>query len=172
MRILILAIALLFAAPAAARAQSAKQFKTPDSASKVSETLAWASEYLAPEIYEKWWREIAACEKLPLPLAHYQVRFYQVNAWRFYDLAHPMYGIDFFGKKVLMWAVGLSYGKDLEMYLALPHIYEEIILKHEMIHFLMYWAGEKPDKTLSDPWHPPARFETCGVTTQYYGPSQ
>lgn len=159
----ILSFGILLSVPAVSHAQSRKDFKIPEGANKVAEYLPWGGQYIPDEIYEKWWVEIAACEQLPLPPVHYLVRFYQINAIHFYDALRPSLGLDLFGNLVIRWAVGMSYPEDLEMYVALPSREVEIVLKHEMIHFLMFWAGEPGG-------HPPERFETCGVTTIYNEP--
>jgi len=51
-----------------------------DNEVKLNPSLGWISEYHAPVIYQLWWREIADCEGLPLPLDSLRkVQYFQVN---------------------------------------------------------------------------------------------
>lgn len=78
--------------------------------------------------YEAWWREIAACENLPLPLKHYSTRFFALNVREYlYDQ---------------VWAIGNVAPEENQIYLAFPYIGVEAIVKHEMLHLLMEWNGE------------------------------
>ncbi|MDP9202351.1 MAG: hypothetical protein M3P26_10540 [Gemmatimonadota bacterium] len=157
----ILGFGILLAAPAAAGAQT-RHFTVPDSLHKLEAALPWGSQYLADAKYDRWWHEIAECERLPLPSVYATVRFFQINAIHFYDADRPTFVL-FAGELRVQWAVAMSFLWTGEIWVGLPYINEEVVIKHEMVHFLMYWAGEPGG-------HPPARFETCGVTTEWNGP--
>lgn len=143
-----------------------KDIRTDLGAPPVQPLLPLVSQYAAPVVYEQWWREIAACEQLPLPPEHFQVRFFAVNATRFVDLLRPQFGYDIFVKRiVVMWALASSYLDDGSIFVAMPYKLERAAIAHEMLHHLMRWAGEPAG-------HPPARFERsdCGVSTVYRRP--
>lgn len=160
--------ALLVGAPASAQV---REFHVPHDAPKVSAVLPMISNYIAPAVYEQWWQEIAACEQLPLPVTHYRVRWYQINAGMFFDGLQPIYARDSTGQirhdeeghVFIMWAAAISYPGALEAFVSLPYMFEQTIIKHEMVHFLMAWAGEPGG-------HPKERFDgRCGLTITYAG---
>jgi hypothetical protein len=104
-------------------------------------------EYPSPPVYEQWWREIATCERLPLPPRHVLVRFFAVNGREFVILNDPFTS----PWESPRWAIGYADPWEDEIYLAFPYLLEEMIVKHEMLHQLMKWAGEEPG-------HPESRY--------------
>jgi hypothetical protein len=85
-------------------------------------------EYPAPPMYEDWWKEIAACEGLPLPPEHVQVQFVALSAREFFPLDDPG------------WAIGYAHVWSGQLYLAFPYIGDKTIVMHEMLHFLLWWS--------------------------------
>ncbi len=151
MKRLLLALALLFAVSAHAQ--------RPRPSADIVLRPTWSLvilEFPEPAIYERWWREIADCEHLPLPAEHLNVRYFAVNGREF-----GISNIDWLIRGVMNWAIGYSIPNKNEMYLAFPYLDEEYLFKHEATHFLMYWAGE-------DAGHPESRYGTvdnphCGI---------
>lgn len=114
-------------------------------------------------VYERWWKEIALCQGFPLPAEHLRIRWIQVNAEWFYDKDHDL--PDSTGK--IGVAIGKSFLALRIIMLALPYRYDEEVVKHEMTHFLILWAGEKlrPGED-----HPRLHFDGhCGVYKVYKG---
>jgi hypothetical protein len=114
-------------------------------------------EYHPPAEYEKWWMEIAQCENLPLPERHFFVQFFAVNGREFTVLNDPFTPPWAFSG----WAIGYADPWSDQIYIAFPYMREEVIVKHEMLHQLMKWAGERPG-------HPESRYGLkdigkCGV---------
>lgn len=113
---------------------------------KLDPTLPWMSEYRAPFIYEVWWREIAACEGLPLPIEKVRrVQYFQVNA--------P----DFIPDEVdaIVYAVTFDEGQS---FIAYPYIWNKALIGHEALHLLRLWAGDPK-------WydHNPRFYDRCGI---------
>lgn len=128
----------------------------------VSPMFARVSEYYPdPAVYEQWWREIAACQGLPLPPQHVLIAWVQVNAIHFVDADRDQ--PDSLGR--YHWVIGKSYLELGIIMIAMPYLYTEEAIKHEMTHFLIYWSGEW---TTSD--HPRLHFDgRCGVYETYPG---
>lgn len=103
-------------------------------------------EYGQPKIYETWWKEIAACEHIKLPESHNRVRFFEVNA-----AAYIPTGFVF-------WVDGATYPTISEIYLATPYVFSEEVVKHEMLHWIIWADGYR----LVDQ-HPIEMFEICGI---------
>jgi hypothetical protein len=142
-----------------------KHFAVPDTGSRISPMLPIVSEYLPNEDYDRWWHEIAECEGLSLPYFYSRVRFFQVNAVHFYDKDRPslFWGDD--GILYVNWAVGQSYILEGLIFVALPHRGEELVIKHEMLHFLLFWNGVPP----AGDHHPMPFFGQCGMSITYGG---
>jgi hypothetical protein len=129
---------------------------------KVSPVFTRISQYLPDaKIYERWWKEIALCQGLPLPVDHFRIEWVHVNAIHFIDADHDQ--PDSTGN--YNWSIGKSYLGWGVIMIALPYKYDEETIKHEMTHLLIYWAGEK---NASD--HPRLHFDgRCGVYERYHG---
>lgn len=106
-------------------------------------------EYRQKKIYETWWREIAECEGLELPGSYKQVRFFHVNGRAFMPAEYPV------------WLDGLTYPKIGRIYVATPYIFSEALVKHEMLHWILWALGYR----LTDQ-HPVEMFEKCGIHIQ------
>lgn len=130
----------------------------PGSWTTVDLTLPAMSEYSQPFIYESWWREIGACEHVTVPMdLAKRVHFIFVNA--------PTMIVDMQPN-----ILGFANPSSLTIYIALPFIFTESIVKHEMLHWLDYVNGI--DEGLD--FHPVSRFgigrsAVCGITRLYYG---
>jgi hypothetical protein len=108
------------------------------------------TEFTPPAIYEKWWKEIAECEKIPQPgIMAKTVVWVQVNSHTF------RIGLQRGS------AFGFTDPERVTIYLALPSVLEEEVVKHEMVHMLDYWHGEDE----GEDYHPQDRFEVCGLHT-------
>jgi hypothetical protein len=55
-------------------------FKIEGDADKVAPAFNWWFELNPQPEYDRWWHEIAACEKLPLPDTYKKVRWFAINA--------------------------------------------------------------------------------------------
>lgn len=144
-------------------------FAVPDTLARVSIVLPMVSEYLPPADYDRWWHEIAACEGLSLPPRYVRVRFFQVNAVHFYNRDQPYVSRDpLTGKALKGWSIGQSYLTLGIVFFALPHKDEELVVKHELLHFLLYWAAVPAGENGG---HPKPYFQRCGMTSFYLGGS-
>jgi hypothetical protein len=130
--------------------------KIEGDADKAAPAFNWWFELNPPPQYDRWWHEIAACENLPLPADYKKVRWFAVNAKAFHPAKEP----DDTTAAETPEAVGYLWHWTPEIWLALPLRNLEWMVKHEMLHVLMMWAGEEPG-------HPPERFEVCGLHTFY-----
>lgn len=155
-----LLVALLLLAPVASGAQL-HTFRVPRSVAMVDSTAAPTARYVHDEIYERWWREIAACEGLALPPAHAFVRWFYINALFFADSAVALEE-EHAGRDVTWLAAG-SYLFEMQTFVALPYLYDEEVIKHEMLHWLLMWSGIAVDG------HPVPYYGRCGVYAKYSG---
>lgn len=128
----------------------------PGSWTTVDLALPALGEYEQPPIYETWWKEIGECEHVTVPLElAKRVHFVFVNA--------PTMIVD-----MDPGVLGFANPQNLTIYIALPFIYTETIIKHEMLHWLDYVNGIDEGKD----YHPPSRFgvgkkAVCGITRFY-----
>jgi len=83
-----------------------------------------------PRIYGRWLVEIAACEGLPLPTPEQlaEVEFWEVNAGEFKINADDP-----------IPALAVSDPSGGRMYVSIAHIWDELTIKHEFVHFLLRW---------------------------------
>jgi hypothetical protein len=110
------------------------------------------SEYRQPPVYATWWREIAACEELPVPNSAQQASV------QFFVVASNYFALDRPGTMAMLAG---TYIDEPSVYMGLPYVWEEGVVKHEMLHLLLHWAKlERPGDD-----HPPEYFETCGIHT-------
>lgn len=113
-------------------------------------SLSWVGLYdqLAP--YTRWWKETADCAGVPLHTARVDsVQFYYINAPDF--LPAPT-------NKPNSMVAAVTYASREQIYLSVLHLRNEIVVKHEMMHQILYWWGE-PD------WDSDGRaeFKRCGL---------
>ena len=119
--------------------------------SKALSTLDWIGAYDQLQEYELWWKQVADCAGVVLPENRSKsVQFYFVNAVDFAPLPSD---------KPPRMVVGVAYAASEQIYVSVFRIRSERIIKHEMIHQLLYWWGEPT-------WDDDARqeFKRCGVT--------
>lgn len=122
---------------------------------RVVPSLPWVTEYVPPSIYDTWWKEIAECEKMPLPIALTKtVKWVQVNS------------VTFRVGRQQGRTYGLADVDHTTIYVALPSVLDPSVIKHEMVHMLDWWYGEDE----GDDYHPQDRFEVCGLSTYYKTP--
>lgn len=122
--------------------------------------LAGIAEYKAPAEYAKWWVEIAECEKVPLPPDKIaSTQFFAVNAFSFVisnDTA-----------EIKIPAMGRTSNPANQIFVGFYHIWDVAVIKHEMLHLLLYWDGRFNPM---DP-HPVLYYNgdvgKCGVTEHY-----
>jgi hypothetical protein len=117
---------------------------------KEVQALDWVGLYEQLENYRGWWKETAACARVPLHSARVDsVQFYYVNAVDF--LPTPT-------DKPNAMVAAVSYAASEQIFLSVLHLKNEIVVKHEMMHQILYWWGE-PD------WNNDARveFKRCGL---------
>lgn len=143
----------------------AHHFAVPDTSGRIAPYLPLVGEYLPLEEYDRWWHEIAQCEQLALPNDYVRIRFFQVNAAHFYDQDRPsLFWKD--GTLWVSWAIGQSYLDEGVIFMALPYRREERVVKHEMLHFLLFWNRVPPGKNL----HPMPFYGVCGMSISYERP--
>lgn len=103
---------------------------------------------LAP--YAQWWKETAACAGIPLPTARIDsVQFYYVNTVDFAPIPTD---------KPDRMVIGVTYGSKEQIFIAVRQARTEKTVRHEMMHQILYWWGERD-------WHDDAReeFRRCGL---------
>lgn len=123
----------------------------PQSWGKWNDSLPPMAEYSQPFFYEGWWKEIGACEHVIVPLELTRaVRFIYVNAK--YMVVDGDRGV-----------LGYADAPNRTIYIVLPLIYDKSVLMHEFLHVLDYWNGIDEGRT----YHPPERFNACGIHTFY-----
>ena len=133
----------------AQRPPAVTSFRHANTAKPIA-SLDWIGLYEQLEPYAAWWKATAACASIPLPAARTSsVQFYYVNAPDF--LAIPTDKSD-------RMVVGVTYAASEQIYLSVLHLRDATAVKHEMLHQLLYWWGEKD-------WHDDARpeFKRCGL---------
>jgi len=126
----------------------------PNDSVKVNPSLPWVSEYDAPAIYTEWWKEIAACEHLILPVELEQaVHWVQVNANSFHV-----------GPEDPNSTWGLTDAAKLTIYVAQGSVGDREVITHEMVHQLDYWQGVDQ----GEDWHLSDQFDkVCGLHTHH-----
>jgi hypothetical protein len=154
MRRLLLAFALvssIAAAQSQARYEPDWRFYEKDGQPR-SGMLAWIAPYNVPEVYEQWWHEIADCEGFSLPPEHSLIRFYAVNA----PLFLPVSMLGYASQGIHLLA--LTDPIKREIYLGLSYVLREELVKHEMLHVILWEHGYRLGER-----HPPEFFEKCGI---------
>lgn len=141
------------------------RFVVPDSTIKISPMLPAVSEYPMSADYDRWWHEIAYCEGLWLPPDYARVRYFQVNAEHFYDKDHPQL-FEKAGVVYVYWAVGTTFIYESLIFIALSHRDEELVIKHEMLHLLIFWNGVPTGRN----GHPMPFYGRCGMSVIYHAP--
>lgn len=103
-------------------------------------------QYSPPAIYAIWWQEIADCEGLDAHANLYHfVQFFEVRGTEFYPQG-------------MSSVLGATFAKDAQIFIASPYIWDESLIKHEMLHALLWLNGFN-----FGPWHPAEFFMQCGV---------
>ena len=98
-------------------------------------TLDWIAIYDQPPEYSRWWKAAAECAHVPLPERQPDlVQFFFVNARDFAPLPTD--------KRDRMVA-GVTYAANEQIYVSVFRIHDEVTIKHEMMHQLLYWWGER-----------------------------
>jgi hypothetical protein len=145
-------LALLAVAPSFVGAQRPPTVTSVRHSKPFKEVLSldWVGLYDQLEPYARWWKETASCAGIPLQVARVDsVQFYYVNAVDFLpaptDKPNRMVG-------------AVTYAATEQIYVSILHLRDEIVVKHEMIHQILYWWGEPT-------WDNDARmeFERCGL---------
>lgn len=106
-----------------------------------------------PVIYEAWWREIAMCEKLPLPPEHLSITWVIVPARPFIFEDSTL---------VMGWLDAATIMPVLTIYINQFQLGDELLIKHEMVHALLFWAyrGKYNHGTLEQT-HPKPWYGKC-----------
>lgn len=144
-------VALMVLAPAMTSAQRPSAMTSFRHAMiKEIQSLDWIGLYdqLAP--YARWWKETADCAGIPLPASRPDsVQFYYVNAVDFAPIPTD---------KPNRMVVGVTYASREQIFLSVVDARNEIVVKHEMMHQILYWWSQ-PD------WDDDARaeFDRCGL---------
>lgn len=128
-------IALAFAA-SVARAQTTPIVTAVHHApEKFAASLDWVGEYDQRPEYAEYWAAVAKCADIPLPPAAMlgSVHFYYVNAASFIPVPSD---------KPDSSQVGVTYGSVQQIYMALPLVKNAQAIGHEMLHQLLFWAGD------------------------------
>lgn len=96
-------------------------------------SLDWIGLYDQLALYSAWWKETATCASIPLPARTDSVQFYYVNAPDF--LPQPT-------DKPDRMVAGVTYAANEQIYLSVLRLRDEVAVKHEMLHQLLFWWGE------------------------------
>lgn len=155
LRLALLAAAVALLAPRSAHAQT-HDLVVPEQ-QLVNPMYPATSKYFNDSTYDRWWHEVADCEGLRLPSFYVIVRYVQVN--------YPYFELPEAPAVPGSVTVGYSFVREWQIYIAIPYRLDEEIVKHEMTHFLLYWARITPRGG-----HPLRYFDGhCGFTETYKG---
>jgi hypothetical protein len=89
---------------------------------------------IPPMIYDKWWKEIMQCSGLTVPNSLTQnVEFFSVLGKYGFMIEGLDYSNGFFGGYTMAWKQ--------QIYLAVDEVLDKKVVKHEMLHFLLYNYG-------------------------------
>lgn len=106
-----------------------------------------------PDVYAKWWTEISQCTGLPIAdSTKARIKYYWVSSAPFVIENTKTVTGDWY--QFLAWS-DIMEGR---LYLTWNAVTDEHIVKHEMIHFLMFNNGKLGG-------HPPEYFNKCHVET-------
>ena len=101
-----------------------------------------------PEIYERWWREIAACQNLILPVELTRAfKFVAVNAETM--AVNGEFGV-----------LGYASMGTFTIFVVESLAMNESLIKHEQTHILLGLNGIDQGKN----WHPDLYFTRCGIS--------
>jgi len=107
--------------------------------------------YETPLIYNKWWGEVEGCTGLYIPdTEKNKIKFYYIRAEAFY------FNID--TTKTLF--DGYTFPMYNKIYVIKGDMLSEKVIKHEMVHILMYHNGDDRD-------HPPVYFNNACHTKTF-----
>jgi hypothetical protein len=100
-----------------------------------------------PAAYEEWWQEIMSCSHLPVSkVVRDKVK------WNFVSIPFRLRGYERVGEIY----VGYTMAWKNEIYVIFDGITDPHLVKHEMLHYLMYQNGLAAG-------HPDSLFDKCGV---------
>ena len=145
-------LVLILLIPSLASAQRPPVITSVRHANTVKEiqALDWVGLYDQLEPYGRWWKETAACAGIPLPPSRPDsVQFYYVNAVDFVPTPTD---------KPNRMVAGVTYATREQIFLSVLCLRNEIAVKHEMLHQILFWWGEAD-------WNNDARgeFLKCGL---------
>ena len=146
----LLAVIILTPSPTSAQRPAAITSFRHANTEKEIPSLDWVGLYDQLEPYAQWWKQTAGCAGIPLPASRPDsVQFYYVNAPDFAPLPTD--------KPDRMMA-GVTYAAKEQIFISILRARNEIAVKHEMLHQILYWYGE-PD--WDDDAH--VEFKRCGL---------
>jgi hypothetical protein len=150
MKLRALILSLLTAGSLSAQAPVAFTAFRHSNTEKLIPALDWLAEFKPLAEYAGYWKEIAACQNIPLPPKAIldSVRFFYVNA--------PDFRPEPANKAAMQAAV--TYALVGQIFIAVPHLKNKATVEHEMTHYLLFLQGETD-------WHDDARpeFTRCGI---------
>jgi hypothetical protein len=116
----------------------------------LSELDPMISQYNPPHVYGKWLRSLAECEGLPMPTEA------QVSKLTFFIVNAESFQINGDTVNIMLGVVDPSLNR---IYIALPQMWDQETIKHELLHMLLRWKyGE-----LYLNQHPTKYFAYCGM---------
>jgi hypothetical protein len=148
-----LVVALLVAPAVASAQRPVAMTSVRHGPEKVVVSLDWVARFDPLPAYVEWWRDISRCSGITLPAARVDsVEFLFVNAPEFVPV--PMSG----SRRMVS---GVTYAGSEQIVLSLGRVKDRVQVLHEMLHQLLYWAGDPG-------WADDARpeFARCGVTLE------
>ena len=107
--------------------------------------LQLAEPYETPEKYYAWWNDVIECSGYDVSEAALDsIEFWHVNRSSFIADGHPGH-------------VGYAYVKENEIFVIRALKNDEVTIKHEMLHFILWWRKEGYEGG-----HP-EEFEICNL---------
>jgi hypothetical protein len=98
-------------------------------------TLDWIGAYEQLSPYSSWWKETAACAGVPLPEGRPNaVEFFYVNAIDFAPTPTDKHD---------SMVAAVTYASREQIFVSILRARDETTVKHEMMHQILYWWGEK-----------------------------
>lgn len=149
-----LVIVLLSAKYQDSGAQAVWGVRTQDTVAIMPE-LPMIAEYPAPPVYTKWLHELERCAKVTFPdTLLSQITFIEVNANDFKINADGTHTAPH---------LAVSVVNEGRTFISVAHMYNWRTVKHELLHYALYYMFG--DKYYGGPYgdHPPEYFDKCGL---------
>jgi hypothetical protein len=155
MRVFLLSLVFFLAFAVEGCAQNVKMIKNPYLMGPDSVLMGVVpyrghiGQFETPEVYESWWQEIMACTNL-----HVTKHTRDKVKWMYVSYPFRLKG----SEDIPELYIGYTMSFKNQIWVVFDGISNSRLVKHEMLHFLMYHNGLTPG-------HPEALFNKCNVNS-------